>query len=98
MVYCCIRHCKLQSSRTKGVSFHRFPSDAELVNKWLKNILRESMVVNDKSASTVVRSRHFLSTDYVPGCRIRKLLPGLVPTVFDEYPGYVPCAECQEAP
>ncbi|KAH7953707.1 hypothetical protein HPB49_011506 [Dermacentor silvarum] len=94
MVYCCVPHCKSQSSRTKGVSFHQFPSDAELVAKWLKNISRENLVVNDKSASTVVCSRHFLSTDYVPGCRIRKLLPGVVPTVFDEYPSYlVPSAK-----
>ncbi|KAH7940974.1 hypothetical protein HPB49_008545 [Dermacentor silvarum] len=67
---------------------------SELVAKWLKNISRENLVVNDKSASTVVCSRHFLSTDYVPGCRIRKLLPGVVPTVFDEYPSYlVPSAK-----
>ncbi|KAH7958884.1 hypothetical protein HPB49_006121 [Dermacentor silvarum] len=94
MVYCSVPHCKSQSSRTKGVSFHQFPSDAELVAKWLKNISRENLVVNDKSASTVVCSRHFLSTDYVPGCQIRKLLPGVVPTVFDEYPSYlVPSAK-----
>ncbi|KAH7965155.1 hypothetical protein HPB49_004544 [Dermacentor silvarum] len=94
MVYCCVPHSKLQSSRTKGVSFHQLPSDAELVAKWLKNISRENLVVNDKSASTVVCSRHFHSTDYVPGCRIRKLLPGVVPTVFDEYPSYlVPSAK-----
>ncbi|KAH7949212.1 hypothetical protein HPB49_006390 [Dermacentor silvarum] len=90
MVYCCVPHCKSQSSRTKGVSFHQFPSDAELVAKCLKNTSRENLVVNDKTASAVVCSRHFLSTDYVPGYQIRKLiLPGVVPTVFDEYPSYL---------
>ncbi|KAH9374327.1 hypothetical protein HPB48_012898 [Haemaphysalis longicornis] len=65
---------------TQASSFHQFPSDAELVAKWLKNISRQNLVVNDKSVSTVVCSRHFLSTDYVPGCRIRKLLPGALLT------------------
>ncbi|KAH7937277.1 hypothetical protein HPB49_009923 [Dermacentor silvarum] len=37
----------------------------------------------------VPHSGIFLSTDYVPGCRIRKLLPGVVPTMFDEYPSYL---------
>lgn len=89
MVYCCVPLCKSQLGKTQGVSFHQFPSDSELFAKWLKNISRENFVFNDKSASSVVCSRHFLASDYVSGCRIRKLLPGAVPTVFDEYPCYL---------
>lgn len=89
MVYCCIPFCKSRSGKTPGVSFHQFPSDEELCSKWKKNISRENLIINDKSPSTVVCCRHFLQSDYVAGCRIKKLLPSSVPTVFEEYPSYL---------
>lgn len=89
MVYCFVPLCKSQQGKTLGVSYHQFPSDEALCSKWRKNVSRENLVINDKSGSTVVCSKHFMESDYVPGCCIRKLRPGAVPTVFHEYPSYM---------
>ncbi|KAH6924965.1 hypothetical protein HPB50_027036 [Hyalomma asiaticum] len=73
----------------KAQEFHKFPSEGEQRTKWHKNIAWKDLTINDKSPSMVACRQHFLPTDYASGCRIKKLLPGAVPTVFEGYPAYM---------
>lgn len=88
MVYCCVPYCK-SSSRRKGedkISFHEFPSNINLREKWIKNISRDFIViVKDKS---VVCNKHFTAEDYVPGKKCRYLKKDACPAVFPSYPDY----------
>ncbi|GFQ98631.1 DNA transposase THAP9 [Trichonephila clavata] len=90
MVYCCVPFCKSDSKKKeKNVSFHEFPSNLQLRDAWIKNISRSNFDVNDKSASSVVCSKHFKETDFVSD-RIKRILKkGTVPTVFPGYASYM---------
>ncbi|KAH9366463.1 hypothetical protein HPB48_022232 [Haemaphysalis longicornis] len=90
MVYCCVPHCKSRAGKRRG--FRSTSScGQELCSKWQRNISRQNLVINDKSAidCRIVCSRHFRQIDYAPDLQDKKLLPGAVPTVFEDYPAYV---------
>ncbi|KAH7949443.1 hypothetical protein HPB49_009929 [Dermacentor silvarum] len=82
--------CKSSSKqRTPGISFHEIPSDPELRAKWLKVISRDDWTPNRTSCYSTVCSRHFGSSDFKAGCKIRKLKKDAVPSIFEEYPAYL---------
>ncbi|KAH7970360.1 hypothetical protein HPB49_004801 [Dermacentor silvarum] len=72
-----------------GISFHEIPSDPELRAKWLKVISRDDWTPNTTSCYSTVCSRHFGSSDFKEGCKIRKLKKDTVPSIFEEYPAYL---------
>ncbi|KAH7936774.1 hypothetical protein HPB49_003917 [Dermacentor silvarum] len=82
--------CKSSSKqRTPGISFHEIPSDPELRTKWLKVISRDDWTPNTTSCYSTVCSRHFGSSDFKEGCKIRKLKKDAVPSIFEEYSAYL---------
>ncbi|KAH7966012.1 hypothetical protein HPB49_012872 [Dermacentor silvarum] len=88
--YCCVPRCKSSSKqRTPGISFHEIPSDPELRAKWLKIISWDDWTPNTTSCYSTVCSRDFGSSDFKEGCKIRKLKKDAVPSIFEEYPGYL---------
>ncbi|KAH6938940.1 hypothetical protein HPB50_015051 [Hyalomma asiaticum] len=90
MPYCCVPRCKSSSKqRTPGISFHEIPSDPELRAKWLKVISRDDWTPNTTSCYSTVCSRHFGSSDFKEGSKIRKLKKDAVPSIFEEYPPYL---------
>lgn len=58
---CCIKTCKSCSTRTEdsGVTYHRFPKDATLRNRWMYVTL-----FKDPESHNYVCSRHFYKSDF----------------------------------
>lgn len=75
--FCCVPECSV-SGRYSALSFHRFPKDEALRRIWVRNVRRENLVINK---STTVCSRHFVTSDIIPGGRCR-LKEGAVPVLF----------------
>ncbi|KAK9973148.1 hypothetical protein ABG768_023892 [Culter alburnus] len=80
--HCCVPLCQASSKYNKVLSFHTFPSDAEIRRKWLVAIRRDNFTV---SPHTRVCSRHFKKEDVrepVSETGRRLLIKGAVPTLF----------------
>ncbi|KAH8029383.1 hypothetical protein HPB51_000026 [Rhipicephalus microplus] len=90
MAYCCVPGCKSSSKKKEvGISFHETPSDEELRQKWIKVISRDNWTPNTTSCYSTVCSRHFAASYFKQGCKTRRLMKGVVPSVFEEYPRYL---------
>ncbi|KAH7981570.1 hypothetical protein HPB49_025554 [Dermacentor silvarum] len=50
---------------------------------------RDDWTPNTTSCYSTVCSRHFGSSDFKEGCKIRKLKKDAVPSIFEEYPAYL---------
>ena len=62
---CCVRKCKSgydsESPGTKKVSFHSFPSDSNLRDKWIQNIANKNW---EPKPTSRVCSLHFEESDF----------------------------------
>lgn len=77
-LYCVVPECR-NSSRTPGISLHRFPNDEIKKKAWCLRVRRHGAV----TSAMRVCSAHFLPEDYryVSDCR-RLLKEGAEPSVF----------------
>lgn len=78
VLYCVVPECR-NSSRTPGISLHRFPNDEIKKKAWCLRIRRHGAI----TSAMRVCSAHFLPEDYryVSDCR-RLLKEGAEPSVF----------------
>lgn len=80
--HCCVPQCTASAKFNSYISFHTFPKDTDLQERWVVNIRRDNFTVTQK---TRVCSRHFESSDLIepraPTGR-RHLKKGAVPVLF----------------
>ncbi|KFM75138.1 THAP domain-containing protein 6, partial [Stegodyphus mimosarum] len=83
----CVPYCTSKQGKTKLVTFHEFPCEETLREKWIKNISRKDYSGDlwRPADRSVVCSRHFEKRSYKEGCKIRVLKKDSVPTVFEDY-------------
>ena len=84
--HCCVPMCSSDTHKQcTELSFHQFPKDTSIWNKWIRNIGRDVGKDFNLNNHTRLCSLHFTEKDYEldkPG-RIRKRLKkGVVPIVF----------------
>uniref|UniRef100_A0A3B3HE24 THAP-type domain-containing protein n=2 Tax=Oryzias latipes TaxID=8090 RepID=A0A3B3HE24_ORYLA len=81
--HCCVPLCQASSKYNSLLSFHTFPSDAEIRRKWLVAIRRDKFTV---TPHTRVCSRHFNKDDVrepLSETGRRLLNKGAVPALFE---------------
>ncbi|KFM70675.1 THAP domain-containing protein 2, partial [Stegodyphus mimosarum] len=88
MVYCCVPNCTSEHGKTKNVSFHEFPCEETLRERWIKSISRKdsSGKLWRPADRSVVCSRHFEKSAFKEGYKKRILKKDSIPTVFEDYP------------
>lgn len=79
------RHCCVSGCST-GVNLpsHTFPKDVTMMNKWKKAVYSENIreLTDEQLRKCVVCYRHFADSDYEAIYRLRRLKPGVVPSLY----------------
>lgn len=77
---CCVLGCP------SGVRlpFHSFPKDVIMAHKWKKAIYSEKIkdLTDEQIRKCVVCYKHFADSDYESVYRLRRLKPGVIPSLF----------------
>lgn len=76
---CCVLGC----SSGVHLPFHTFPKDLNMANRW-KNAIYSKKIehLNDEQIrKCIVCYRHFIDSDYETTYRLRRLKPGVVPSI-----------------
>lgn len=99
MKNCCVPFCKSKSINNK-LRFFQIPNDLKLRTLWLVAIKRrgeEPGTLWQPNEYSVVCEKHFTDDDFSKTyTKIQRLLPGTVPSVFEEYPLYAKPKECSK--
>ncbi|XP_028320827.1 THAP domain-containing protein 6-like [Gouania willdenowi] len=72
-------------TRSRGITFHKFPKDSILRRKWEQAVKRKGFVATDWS---VLCSEHFNADDFDRTGQIVRLRQGVKPSVFN-FPSYL---------
>lgn len=79
------RHCCVSGCST-GVNLpsHMFPKDVTMMNKWKKAIYSDNIrdLTDEQLRKCVVCYRHFADSDYEATYRLRRLKPGVIPSLY----------------
>ncbi|XP_061915607.1 THAP domain-containing protein 2-like [Entelurus aequoreus] len=81
--FCAAYGCSNRRSlktRTRGITFHRFPKTGERKRQWELALRRDGFVA---SGRTVLCSEHFRSEDFDRTGQTVRLKDGVVPTIFN---------------
>ncbi|GAB6025313.1 hypothetical protein CHUAL_010728 [Chamberlinius hualienensis] len=87
MVACAAYGCKNRSEKSRGVTFHTFPRNAEILKKWIQAIRRKNWTPTQSSR---LCSIHFRPEDIdrTSLCVVR-LRENVIPCIFPTYPKYL---------
>ncbi|KAF2895271.1 hypothetical protein ILUMI_10904 [Ignelater luminosus] len=93
MVLCSAVGCSNRTDRNKStktdvvkITFHQFPKDIELRNKWIKAVRREDWFPSEMN---VLCSTHFVEDCFNRTLSLTKLRSAAVPTIFPAFPSYL---------
>uniref|UniRef100_A0A667WP22 THAP-type domain-containing protein n=1 Tax=Myripristis murdjan TaxID=586833 RepID=A0A667WP22_9TELE len=81
--FCAAYGCSNERSietRSRGITFHRFPKDSSLKREWELAVKREGFVATERS---LLCSEHFKADDFDRTGQIVRLRHGVKPSVFN---------------